>query len=141
MATQLPDSVYSRRSENMKSTITIAAVAAVLFVTGAAAQHEEHHSNQTAPKAEQGKSMAGGMKSQMPQMMMEQNETAKLVDQLQKSFTAIEDEKDPAALKQKLAVHGALLKELQTKIRSQSHRMEMMQHMMDGSMMGGQVKK
>src|SRR5712692_7396201 len=40
---------------------------------------------------------------------------AKLVDQLLKSFAAIEAEKDPAPLQQKLAEHGSLLKELQTK--------------------------
>ena len=126
-------------------TILVAAVVtAALFVTGAVAQHEEHHQDQPATPADKtdtgkpGGSMPGGM---MPQMMMGQNETAKLVDQLVKSFPAIETEKDPAALKAKLAEHEALLKELQAKIQAQSHMMDMMQHMMQnmmgGSMMGG----
>ena len=74
----------------------------------------------------------------MPQMMMGQSETAKPVDQLVKSLSAIEAEKDPSALKTKLTEHSALLKELQTKVQVQSHMMDMMQHMMS---MGGETKK
>jgi hypothetical protein len=133
----------------MKTRNMVIAIAAAtgLFVTGAVAQHEEHHKDQAAPasastsastvdKADTGKT--GGMMS--GGMMMGQNETGKLVDQLMKSFAAIEAEKDPAALKEKLAEHGSLLKELQTKVQSQSHMMDMMQHMMGGSMMRDQPK-
>jgi hypothetical protein len=84
-----------------------------------------------------GKMMSGGMMSQMPQMMMGQNETSKLVDQLAKSFAAMEAEKDPVALRTKLTEHGALLKELQTKVQAQSHMMEMMRNM---NMMNDQQK-
>src|ERR1700680_955678 len=114
------------RTRTMVVTLT---VAAALLVTGAAAQHEEHHKDQTS-------ALADKMMSQMPRMTMEQNEAGKLVDQLIRSYAAIEAEKDPAALKEKLAEHGALLKELQTRVQGQSHMMEMMQHMMGGSMMG-----
>jgi hypothetical protein len=116
------------RTRNM---VIAVAVAAGLFVTGAVAQHEEHH-DQAAPPADKADTKTGGMMAgkMMPQMMMGQNETGKLVDQLIKSFAAIEAEKDPAALKAKLAEHSALLKELQTKVQGQAHRMEMMQHMM-----------
>src|ERR1700682_60756 len=111
------------RTRTMVVTLT---VAAALFVTGAAAQHEDHHKDQAS-------ALPDKMMSQMPRMMMEQNETGKLVDQLMRS----EAEKDPAALQEKLAGHGALLKELQTRVQGQSHMMEMMQQMMGGSMMGG----
>jgi hypothetical protein len=119
------------------------AIAMGLFVTSVVAQHEEHHKDQAAPpvdKTDTGKTggtMSGNMMSQMPQMMMGQNETGKVIDQLMKSFAAIEAEKDPAALKEKLAEHGSLLKELQTKVQAQSHMMDMMQHMMGGTTMGG----
>ncbi len=116
------------RTRNMLFGI---AIATGLFVTGAVGQHEEHHKDQADTKT--GGMMAGKM---MPQMMMGQNETGKLVDQLIHSLAAIEAEKDPAALKAKLTEHGSLLKELQTKVQGQSHMMEMMQHMMGGSMMG-----
>jgi hypothetical protein len=121
----------------MKAAIvTIAALG--LFVAGAAAQHEGHHSDQAPAQAGMtGPNACGPMMSQMPSMMMGQTDSWKLVEELQKSLAAIEAEKDPAALKAKLAEHGALLKQLQAKVLSQSHRMEMMQHMMSGSMMGG----
>lgn len=125
-----------------RTILVAAAVTAGLFVTGAVAQHEEHHQDQVTPTADKadisksGGMMSGNMMTQMPKMMMGQTETGKLVDQLTKSLAGIEAEKDPAALKAKLAVHGALLKELQTNVQSQSHIMDMMQHMMAGSMMG-----
>jgi len=61
--------------------------------------------------------------------MTGQNETSQLVDRLIASLTAIELEKNSSARKQKLAEHGALLKELQTKVQAQSHMIEMMQRM------------
>ena len=128
-------------------TIGVAvAVVTGLFVTGAVAQHDEHHPDQTAPSDKtdagkmggmmDGKMMSGNM---MPQMMMGQNDTSKLVDRLMASLTAIELEKNSSARKQKLAEHGALLKELQTKVQAQSHMMEMMQHMMAAGMMDGKM--
>jgi len=139
------------RTRNMVVAIS---VATGLFVTGAAAQHEEHHQDQTAPPpaattdkadtAKAGGMMSGNMMSQMmsqmPPMMMSQNDTAKLVDQLRTSFAAIEAEKNPTARKKKLAAHGVLLDELQTKVGAQTRMMDMMQHMMGGAMMGGENK-
>lgn len=78
--------------------------------------------------------------SRMSQMKTMQDESAKLADELLKSFAAIEQEKDPAALKTKLAEHGKLLHELQEKLQSQSQMMDRMHQMMDGSKMGSQPK-
>ena len=106
-----------------------------LFATNAFAQHEEHHQDQSVPAVDKADaSKAGGMMSSC--MMIGQNETGKLVEQLLKGFAAIEAEKDSTALKAKLAEHGSLLKELQTKIQTQSHMMDMMQHMMGGPAKG-----
>ena len=117
-----------------KSILIAIAITTGLFVTGAVAQHEENHQDNAAPPADKagktGGMMPGDMMSQMPQMMIGQSETAKLVDLLTKSFAVIEAEKDRAKLKEKLAEHGSLLKELQMKVQAQSHMMEMMQHMM-----------
>ena len=134
----------------IRNVVVAIGVAAGLFVTGAVAQHEEHHQDQTAPPADKadtakaGGMMSGNMMSQMmsrmPPMMMGQNDTARLVEQLRTSFAAIEAEKNPTARKKKLAAHGALLDELQTKVGAQSHMMDMMQHMMGGAMMGGENK-
>lgn len=123
-----------------RSMVVAVAVATGLFVTGAVAQHEEHHQDQAAPPADKiDTAKTGGMMS--GNMMMGQNETGKLVEQLMRSFAAIEAEKDPAALREKLAEHGALLKDLQTKVQTQSHMMDMMQHMMGGTKMGGEHEK
>jgi hypothetical protein len=124
-------------------TVLVGFAAAIgVLVTGAAAQHEEHHKDQASAQAgKSGSNACGPMMSQMPSMMTGQTETEKLVDELQKSLAAIEAEKDPASLKAKLAEHSALLKQLQAKAQSQSRMMDMMQHMMSSSMMGGETKK
>ena len=128
-----------------KSILVAIAVATGLFVTGAVAQHEEHHQDSAVPPADKagknGGMMSGDMMSQMPQMMIGQSETAKLVDLLTKSFAVIEAEKDRAKLKDKLAEHGSLLKELQMKVQAQSHMMELMQHMMGGTTVADEHKK
>ena len=127
-----------------KSILIAIAVATGLFVTGAVAQHEEHHQDPAVVPADKagktGGMMSGDMMSQMPQMMIGQSETAKLVDLLTKSFAAIEAEKDRAKVKEKLAEHGSLLKELQTKVQAQSHMMERMQHMMGGTTVADEHK-
>jgi hypothetical protein len=113
-----------------------------LLVIGAFAQNVQHHSGQ-AP-ADNSEMMSG----KMPQMMTTQREAGTLADQLLKSFAVIKDEKDPAVLQNKLEEHGALLKELQAKLQTQSQMMEkmrgqmmMMGHMMGESMMGGDQRK
>jgi len=112
------------------SKILLAGAAVTIFAVGAAAQHEGHHSDAAAPPAK-----AAASDTQKPCGMMAQKEqaaaeTSNLADQLLKSYEAIQAEKDPAALKQKLAEHGTLLKELQSKVQAQPHKMEMMQQKM-----------
>lgn len=113
---------------DMRALCVCVLVGVGLFVTGAAAQHEEHHQGQAA--APSGDTTSPGPHMQM-MMMMDQKDTARLVDQLVASFATIESEKDPEMLKQELAEHGKLLKELQTKMQNHSHKMEMMHAMKD----------
>lgn len=129
----------------MKTRNVVVGVVAVagLFMNGALAQHEEHHKDQApSPSASAGDKIDTGKPDGMMSggMMMGQNETGKLVDQLMKSFAEIEAEKDPKALQAKLAEHGSLLKELETKVQAQSYMMDMMQQMMGGSMRNGKMK-
>jgi hypothetical protein len=114
------------------------AMATGVFATGALAQHEGHQPNQTAPPADKAgpHSMAGMMAE-----MQGQQEAVRLVDRSLASLDAIEAEKDPAALREKLAAHRALLKELQAKIEAQSSRMEKMHRMMGEKMHGGEAAK
>jgi hypothetical protein len=118
--------------------IFLASVFAVgtLLVAGAVAQHEEHHQDQATPPADKSAAMPmmgqmkGQMMGQMMPMMAAHAEAAKLADQLVNSFAAIENEKDAKARNEKMAEHGKLLKELQTKLKAQTSRMEHMHGMM-----------
>jgi len=77
----------------------------------------------------------------MSQAITGQRETSKLVDQLMKSFAAIETENDPTALREKLAKHTLLLTKLQATVQAQSRRMDMMKNIMSGGMMGREDKR
>jgi hypothetical protein len=119
------------------------AVATGLIVTTALAQHEEHHEDQAAPppgKTDTGKPSGMTSGKMLSQTMTGQSETGKLVDQLMKSFAAIQTENDPTALQEKLAEHGLLLKQLQTSVKIHSHMVEMMQDMMNRGTMGREDK-
>lgn len=120
----------------MRTILIAAVVAGGAFITGAAAQHEGHGDPAAPAAASAASDSKMMMMGHMPQMMKDREETGKLVDRLAASFAAIEAEKDPAALKAKLAAHGALLKELQAKFQAESKHMDMMHQMM-----GGEQKK
>jgi len=107
--------------------ILTAVIGASLLMTGAVAQQPAQCGNGNMANMACCNNMAGmsgmthpGMSQMMPGMAMNQNETAKLVDQLVNSLAAIEAEKNPKARKEKLAAHGALLKELQAKLQAHS---------------------
>lgn len=77
-----------------------------------------------AAKGKMGK--MGQMTDHMSEMMGGHREMAALVEKLAQSFADVQAEKDPATLAKKLAAHGALLKELQTKVQAHSQMMEKM---------------
>lgn len=127
---------------SVKTIAMTLTLATAPLVIGAFAQNAQYYSGH-AP-ADNSEMMSG----RMPRMMTTQREAGTLADQLMKSFAAIKDEKDPAVLQKKLEEHGALLKELQSKLQAQSQMMEkmrgqmmMMRHMMGDSMMGGDPRK
>src|SRR5215471_7698562 len=112
------------------NAILLTIVATVLFALGAAAQHDAHPSAPPSTQADPVKpAMSGGMMAEHG-MMMKHHEAEKLVDDLQKSFAAIQAEKDPAALKVKLAAHGALLNELKAKLQGMMDDKAAMKEMM-----------
>ena len=114
----------------MKSTSIIAVtLAAALFLFGvpAVAQHEGHDS------ATPGAAMSPDMMAQHQKMMSDHQEIGKLIDQLAKDFSALENENDPTVLKKKLAEDNATLKQLQSKFQADSGMM--MGQTMDHSMM------
>jgi hypothetical protein len=130
-----------------RNIIISVVIASGLCAPAAVAQHEEHRKAETAPtvgQADTGKTgdvMAGNMMSQTSRSMIGQDEIGELVEQLNASFAAIESEQNQASLQKKLAEHGKLIKELQTKVQAKSHMMEMMhQHMTGVAMTGGEAK-
>jgi hypothetical protein len=68
-----------------------------------------------------------GATGQMGQMMNRHQQMTENMSKLMQSMAAIEAEKDPAALKGKLAEHRALLEEMRSHMM---HQGEMMQQMM-----------
>jgi len=102
----------------MKSrTIIVTLLLAAFSLLGfrAAAQQSEH----------QGSMMSPDMMTQHQKMMTQHQEMGNLIDQLLKSFSALENEKDPVLLKTKLAEHAALLKNLQSTFQQNSAMMGM----------------
>jgi len=116
----------------------------VLFAAGAVAQHEEHYpdSHATQPQAQTptqsgtaGSGMMSGgmmgmmmnmMMGQMGQMMAQSQQMNDTMNKLMQSMTAIENEKDPAALKAKVAEHRALMEQMRGQMMQQGGMMQMM---------------
>jgi len=96
-----------------RALIVTAVSASALFVGGAVAAGKQDAAKMCSEKMSGDK---GAMMSSMPMRQgMMQGDVAKLADQLAESLSAIQAEKDPAALTRELAAHEALIKELQAK--------------------------
>ena len=72
--------------------------------------------------------MNGGMTGMMGQMRTHHQQMSTLMNKLMTSMTAIQNEKDPQALKSKLAEHQALLDKMRSEMMQQG---KMMQNMSD----------
>jgi hypothetical protein len=62
----------------------------------------------------------------MGQMTTHHQEMVTLMNKLRESMAAIQDEKDPAALKSKLGEHRALLDQMHAQMIQQGNMMQMM---------------
>ena len=137
---------------------------AVLAVSGAGAfaQHEEHHPDSQAiqPQAPNTPGMSGSgmmsggimgngmmgmmmnmMTGQMGQMMTQHQQMNDTMNKLMQSMTAIENEKDPAALKAKVAEHRALMEQMRGQMMQQGGMMQMMMGGMGDPAAGGDTKQ
>jgi hypothetical protein len=107
-----------------------------LFPAGAAAQHSGHHPGQSDnEQRKSGGMMSHDMMAQHQKMMTQHQEMGKLLDQLVKNFSALENEKDSVLLRKKVTEYNVLLKQLQSKFQQGSGKMGMMGQMMEHSMM------
>ncbi len=118
------------------------AIAGAFVASGALAQQEQQ---QAAPQAGSSSGaavapMPGGMNmgqsTMSGGMMCPHQEVQQLTEQILKSFAALESETDPAALQRRLGEHGALLKQLQSKVQAGYPMMGSMAGSMQGSTMG-----
>ncbi len=119
-------------------TSAFLAAGLLAFGIGASAQHSHDHSqDQTTQSQSQPGMMGGGMMGQgagqgqgmMGQMTAHHQQMSTLVNKVMESMAAIQSEKDPEALKSKLAEHQVLLNQMQG------------QMMQQGKMMSGQVEQ
>ena|SRR5579859_32560 len=120
--------------------ITLAALTLTMSAFGVGGLVQRPAQGQTSqPQAQQSmprmmQQMGGGMMGsgtgtagQMGQMMNRHQRMMENMSKLMQSMAAIEAEKDPAALKSKLAEHRALLEQMRGQMM---HQGEMMQQMM-----------
>lgn len=115
----------------MKS-IGVVALAAVIsaFGVGALAQQQKRSASEPQSQPSQPGMMGGGMMGMMGQMGNHHQQMVENMNKLMESMSAIEAEKDPAALRAKLAAHRALLEQMRGQMMQQGN---MMQQMMGGS--------
>ena len=108
--------------------ITISMVAALFIASAAgislAQQGGGGQAAQSKPGMMGGGMMGGSMMGMMGQMQSHHQKMSDLMTKLMASMKAIEDEKDPAALKSKLAEHRALLEEMHTQMMQQGGMMK-----------------
>ena len=124
-------------------TASLLAASLSAFVIGGAAQKSQQNSQdqttqgQSAPGmmrggmmgqgADQGQGMmGGGMMGMMSQMTTHHQQMSTLMNKLMESMSAIQNEKDPEALKSKLAEHQALLNQMRSQMMQQGNTMQMM---------------
>lgn len=116
----------------MKHRVIIASVLAAALsafaVGGALGQHDEHHpqNHTTQEPSKPGTDMMG----MMSQMTSHHQKMTTLMNKLMDSMKAIETEKDPAALKLKLAEHRALLEQMHAEMMRQGGMMQNMSRQM-----------
>lgn len=126
-------------------TVMFVAVATIVFGIGVAARRspgektQEAQTNQSQSNtgmmgggmmgqgAGQGQGMmGGGMMGMMGQMTTRHQQMSTLMNKLMQSMAAIRSEKDPEALKSKLAEHQALLDQMRGQMMQQGNMMNMM---------------
>jgi hypothetical protein len=100
----------------------VAGLASILSI-GIFAQQQGQAPNTPNPgMMGQGQRMMGGMS----QMLTHHQQMSELMNKLTQNMTAIQNEKDPAALKAKLAEHQVLLQQMRDRMTQQGAMMQNM---------------
>jgi uncharacterized coiled-coil protein SlyX len=109
--------------------LVIAGLASTLAIGALAQQQGQTSPTQPNPGTMgQAQGMMGGgmMMGTMSQMMTHHQQMTELMNKLTQNMTAIQNEKDPAALKAKLAEHQALLEQMREQMTQQGGMMHNM---------------
>ena len=108
--------------------LAVAGLASILAIGAFAQQQGQTSPSQTNPgMMGQGQGMmGGGMMGMMGQMTTHHQQMTELMNKLMQSMTAIQNEKDPAALKAKIAEHQALLAQMHEQMTQQGGMMHNM---------------
>src|SRR5271169_4284544 len=148
-----------RRMTMRHKLITASLLAAGLtaFVVGGAAQKSQQNSqDQTTQSQSNPGMMGGGMMGQgagqgmmsggtmgmMGQMTTQHQQMSTLMNKMLESMAAIQNEKDPDALKSKLAEHQELMNQMHSQMMQQGKMMQMMSGQIKTSCpAGGDVNK
>jgi hypothetical protein len=110
------------RHELFIASLLAASVSA--FVVGGAAQKSQQNPQDQITKGQSTPGMMGG--GMMGQMTTHHQQVSTVMNQLMESMAAIQNEKDPEALKSKLAEHQALLNQMHSQMMQQGKMMQMM---------------
>jgi len=106
--------------------LLIVAAPLAAFAISSSARHPTQESrdqtiqDQSKPGVPGGTIMGPGMNGTPSRMMTRHEEICETVDKVMESMTAIENEKDPAALKSRLAEHRVLLEHMRDQVIQQS---------------------
>jgi len=124
----------------MIAVSVLATALSAFAVESARAQHDEHHSQDQAAHEQSKTGMMGGIAGQnmmgmMSQMKGHQQQMFRLMEKLMASMKGIQEEKDPAALRSKLAEHQALLNQMHDQMTQQGRVMGSMSDMMQNPSM------
>jgi len=140
-------------------TASLLAASLTAFVIGGAAQKSQQNSQDQTTQSQskpgmmgggmmgqsgvQGQGMmGGGMMGMMGQMTTHHQQMSALMNKMIESMSAIQHEKDPEALKTKLAEHQALMNEMHSQMMQQGKMMQMMSGQIKTNCpVGGDVNK
>jgi hypothetical protein len=125
------------KTRNLTGTLLAAVLFAIGIVSAAQRSAADQGQQDQATQGQTNSGMMGGgvmgqgmtgqgMTGMMGQMSTHHQTMTTLMNKMMESMAAIQDEKDPEALKSKLAEHQALLNQMRSQMMQQGKMMQMM---------------
>lgn len=120
------------KTRNLTGTLLAAVLFAIGIVSAAQRSAADQGQQDQATQGQTNSGMMGGgvmgqgMTGMMGQMSTHHQTMTTLMNKMMESMAAIQNEKDPEALKSKLAEHQALLNQMRSQMMQQGKMMQMM---------------